>query len=49
MMRQAWRAAGLIKPHISHVLPLARAAQALALLKDRKSTGKVVVRCDAPA
>lgn len=45
----AWHAADLIKPHISHVLPLARADQALALLKDRKSTGKVVVRCDAPA
>lgn len=45
----AWRAQGRIKPHISHVLPLARSDQALALLKERKSTGKVVVRCDAPA
>ncbi|HQY43039.1 MAG TPA: NADPH:quinone oxidoreductase family protein [Paracoccaceae bacterium] len=41
-----WYGAGRIRPHVSHVLPLAQADQALALLKDRKSTGKVVVRCD---
>lgn len=42
-----WYGEGLLKPHVSHVLPLSRAGQALALLRDRKSTGKVVVRCDA--
>lgn len=44
-----WHAEGRIRPHVSHVLPLAQADQALALLKDRKSTGKVVVRCDGSA
>ena len=34
---------GALKPHISHTVPLAQANEALALLKDRKSTGKVVV------
>jgi len=34
---------GALKPHISHELPLERANEALALLKERKSTGKVVV------
>lgn len=38
-----WHSEGRIKPHVSHVLPLERAAEALALLSDRKSTGKVVV------
>jgi NADPH2:quinone reductase len=36
-------ATGALKPHISHTLPLEKANEALALLKDRKSTGKVVV------
>mgnify|MGYP000085037761 CR=1 FL=1 len=34
---------GLLKPHISHQIPLEDAAAALALLRSRKSTGKVVV------
>ena len=34
---------GALKPHISHILPLERANEALALLIERKSTGKVVV------
>ncbi|GGH48784.1 zinc-binding dehydrogenase [Frigidibacter albus] len=38
-----WHAEGRIKPHVSHVLPLAQAEAALALLSGRKSTGKVVV------
>ncbi len=38
-----WYAQGRIKPHVSHVLPLDRAAEALELLASRKSTGKVVV------
>ena len=36
-------ATGALKPHISHTLPLENANEALALLKERKSTGKVVV------
>jgi NADPH2:quinone reductase len=35
--------AGEIKPHVSHVLPLDRADEALELMRTRKSTGKVVV------
>lgn len=38
-----WHAEGRIKPHISHVLPLDRAGEALELLASRASTGKVVV------
>ena len=39
----AWYADGRLKPHVSHVLPLENAAEALDLLRSRKSTGKVVV------
>lgn len=38
-----WHAAGRIKPHISHILPLDQADEALELLRSRRSTGKVVV------
>lgn len=38
-----WWAEGRIKPHVSHVLPLERAQEALDLLSARKATGKVVV------
>jgi len=38
-----WYAEGRLKPHISHVLPLERAAEGLELLRSRKSTGKVVI------
>ncbi|SHM02223.1 NADPH2:quinone reductase [Roseovarius litoreus] len=38
-----WYEAGRIKPHVSHVLPLDQAAEALEVLRSRKSTGKVVV------
>ena len=38
-----WYRAGRLKPHVSHVLPLARVADAMALLLGRKSTGKVVL------
>jgi len=38
-----WYAEGRIRPHVSHVLPLERAGEALELLRARKSTGKVVV------
>jgi len=38
-----WYEDGRIKPHVSHVLPLERAEEALELLRGRRSTGKVVV------
>jgi len=34
---------GKLKPHVSHILPLDQAQDALDLLRTRKSTGKVVV------
>lgn len=39
-----WHGAGLIRPHVSHVLPLAGANEALDLLRRREATGKVVLR-----
>ena len=39
-----WYEAGQIKPHISHKFTLDQAEDALILLKNRKSTGKVVVK-----
>lgn len=38
-----WYSEGRIKPHISHVLPLEQVAEGMRLLKERKSTGKVVI------
>jgi NADPH2:quinone reductase len=38
-----WLGAGRIRPYISHRLPLARAAEALALVRDRKVIGKAVL------
>lgn len=38
-----WFEDGKLQPHISHQLPLDQAAEALDLLRSRKSTGKVVV------
>ena len=38
-----WYEQGRLKPHVSHSLPLDRAAEALELIRQRKSTGKVVV------
>ena len=40
-----WYLDGRLKPHVSHVLPLDRAAEGLDLLCRRASTGKVVIRC----
>jgi NADPH2:quinone reductase len=40
-----WHSEGRIDPHVSHRLPLARAGEALELLRGRASTGKVVVLC----
>lgn len=39
----AWYDAGKLSPHVSHVLPLDRAAEGLDLLRTRKATGKVVI------
>lgn len=39
-----WIAQGRLTPHISHVLPLERAAEGMELLRTRKSTGKVVIK-----
>ncbi len=41
-----WYAEGGLKPHISHILPRARAAEGLDLLKTRKATGKAVITLD---
>ncbi|MBE0412507.1 NADPH:quinone oxidoreductase family protein [Yoonia sp.] len=38
-----WHSKGRLKPHISDIFPLNDAAQALELMRSRKSTGKVVV------
>jgi NADPH2:quinone reductase len=38
-----WLAEGRLSPHVSHVLPLDQAAEALELMRSRASTGKVVI------
>ncbi|HUN51483.1 MAG TPA: NADPH:quinone oxidoreductase family protein [Candidatus Sulfotelmatobacter sp.] len=38
-----WAAAGKLKPHISHRLPLERFAEAMAVLSDRKAVGRVAL------
>lgn len=38
-----WYRAGKLSPHVSHVLPLMRAGEAMDLMRSRKATGKVVV------
>lgn len=38
-----WYCDGHLHPHISHTLPLSRAAEGLELLRSRASTGKVVI------
>lgn len=43
-----WRAKGLIRPHVSHLLPFEALPEGLALLKDRRATGKVVIRVQQP-
>ncbi|GGD26757.1 NADPH:quinone oxidoreductase family protein [Sinisalibacter lacisalsi] len=42
-----WYEQGRLAPHISHRLPLDRAAEAYELLRTRKSTGKIVVTMGA--
>lgn len=44
-----WYQEGGLRPHISYRFPLARAEEALTLLRARKSTGKVVVRVSGEA
>lgn len=39
-----WYVAGKIKPHVSNVLPLEQANDALELLRNRTATGKVIVQ-----
>lgn len=39
-----WYAEGKIKPHISEILPLERAAEALQKMASRQVTGKIVLR-----
>jgi NADPH2:quinone reductase len=39
----SWYGEGRLKPHVSHALPLDRAAEGLELLRSRRSTGKVVI------
>lgn len=39
----AWHRERRIRPHVSHRLPLERTAEALRLLLERRSTGKVVI------
>jgi NADPH2:quinone reductase len=38
-----WYSAGRITPHVSHVLPLEQTLEGMNLLRDRRSTGKVVI------
>ncbi|MCB2127888.1 MAG: NADPH:quinone oxidoreductase family protein [Rhodobacteraceae bacterium] len=39
-----WYGEGLLRPHVSHTFPLESATEALSTLRERKSTGKVVIR-----
>jgi NADPH2:quinone reductase len=41
-----WQVEGKLTPHVSHKLPLEQAGEGMALLRDRKSTGKVVITID---
>jgi NADPH:quinone reductase len=39
----AWAAAGHLRPHVSHKVPLERCAEAMRLLMERKAIGRVVL------
>jgi NADPH2:quinone reductase len=43
----AWFRDGKLKPHVSHRLDLGQAAEAMTLLAERRSTGKVVLTMGA--
>lgn len=38
-----WAECGYLRPHISHILPFDQIVKGLDMLRDRKSTGKVVI------
>ncbi len=42
-----WYEQGRIRPHISHILPFERFAEGFELLRNRKSTGKIVIEIAA--
>lgn len=42
-----WHDAARLRLHVSHVLPLSRAHEGLALLRDRAATGKIVIDCQS--
>jgi NADPH2:quinone reductase len=42
-----WAAAGKVRPHVSHRVPLADCAQAMRLLTDRKAIGRVALMMGA--
>ena len=43
-----WTAAGALRPHVSHVLPLAAHREAMRLIREREARGKVVIEiCSA--
>lgn len=41
-----WHGEGRLRPYVSHTLPLEHVTEALRLLQDRRSTGKVVLTVD---
>jgi NADPH2:quinone reductase len=43
-----WHRQGRIRPHVSHALPLDRVEEGMALLRERRSTGKVVIEIADP-
>jgi len=42
----AWYAAGDLKPHVSHTLPMQQVGEAMEIMLGRKSTGKIVLTWD---
>jgi NADPH2:quinone reductase len=42
----AWYVDGRLRPHVSNILPLSEANEALRLLTSREATGKVVIQID---
>lgn len=43
-----WHAEGRLRPHVSTTYPLARAADALRALRERRATGKIVLDVGSP-
>lgn len=44
----AWYSKGVLRPHVSALLPMERLPEGLELLRSRKATGKVVIRTCRP-